>query len=501
MAAMAAVDLGAQSGRVAVGRFDGERLDRRRGAPVRERSRPARRDAPLGRPAALRGDARRPPAAARDGSVALGRGRLVGRRLRPPRPVGRARRATRSTTATRAVPQRDRRRATRGSRRASSTSEPGIQLIPINTIFELAAMARRERPVTRSRGDAPADPRPLPLLAVRERTTRVHERDHDAVLRPADAATGRPTCSSGSSPRAAPARGRPARHTARPARRRRGRATGLDGATRDRGRHARHRFGCCRCALSVGPTRSTSAPERGRSSAWRCDEPLINGRELRRQPDERGRRRRHVPPAQERHRALASPRVPARRGPLDGHEHLLRRTRRRWPRRRRRFARSIDPDDPAFAAPGDMPARIADVLHAHAASRSRRCPARRPLHPREPRAQARADGRRCSPRRHRHRARASCTSSAAAPETSCSASGPRTRRAACARRAGGGDVIGNLLVQAMALGELGSLEEARDVVARLLRPDRLRAAPARRSGPRRASGSPRSSPQALAVSS
>ena len=38
MATLAAVDLGAQSGRVAVGRFDGARLDVSRGAPLRQRA-------------------------------------------------------------------------------------------------------------------------------------------------------------------------------------------------------------------------------------------------------------------------------------------------------------------------------------------------------------------------------------------------------------------------------------------------------------------------------
>ena len=38
MAAMVAVDIGAQSGRVALGRFDGDRLSVERGAPFPERA-------------------------------------------------------------------------------------------------------------------------------------------------------------------------------------------------------------------------------------------------------------------------------------------------------------------------------------------------------------------------------------------------------------------------------------------------------------------------------
>ena len=123
MATMAAVDLGAQSGRVAVGRFDGERLDRREvhrfaNVPVAAwRRRCAGTSQRLLRDVST-GCA--PPA--RDDVGRLRRRRLVGGRLRPARP----RRASSSQNPV-ALPRRAprARRSTacsRGSRRASCTS-------------------------------------------------------------------------------------------------------------------------------------------------------------------------------------------------------------------------------------------------------------------------------------------------------------------------------------------------------------------------------------------
>ena len=53
-------------------------------------------------------------------------------------------------------------------------------------------------------------------------------------------------------------------------------------------------------------------------------------------------------------------------------------------------------------------------------------------------------------------------------------------------------LLGNLLVQAIALGEIASLEEAREVVRASFAPTRVRAAAVRRVGRRRASASPSS---------
>ena len=81
---MAAVDLGAQSGRVAVGRFDGSRLE------VHEVHRFP--NDPIERAGSLLWDVERLRrdvldglrAAGRDDAVGFARGRLVGSRLRPP---------------------------------------------------------------------------------------------------------------------------------------------------------------------------------------------------------------------------------------------------------------------------------------------------------------------------------------------------------------------------------------------------------------------------------
>ena len=72
----------------------------------------------------------------------------------------------------------------------------------------------------------------------------------------------------------------------------------------------------------------------------------------------------------------------------------------------------VDPDDPAFLPPGDMPARIAAGLPAHAGDAVPEPRRGRPLHPRQPRGRVRRRDRRrrsgCPASRSR-----SCTSSAA----------------------------------------------------------------------------------------
>ncbi len=99
----------------------------------------------------------------------------------------------------------------------------------------------------------------------------------------------------------------------------------------------------------------------------------------------------------------------------------------------------VDPDDPVFLPPGDMPGRIAACLAAAA----RPC---RPARPRPCGASWTAwrwpTGAR-SPRRSRCPAgtSTSCTSSAAGPETSCSASSPPTP-AGCRSMAGPAEATG-----------------------------------------------------------
>ncbi len=88
--------------------------------------------------------------------------------------------------------------------------------------------------------------------------------------------------------------------------------------------------------------------------------------------------------------------------------------------------------------------------------------------------------------RHRRRSRARSTSSAAARATSSSAGG-RPTRPACPSLAGPEEatLLGNLLVQAIALGEIGSLAEARDVVRASFAPATVTSRRDRRTGTRR----------------
>jgi rhamnulokinase len=139
MTAMAAIDLGAQSGRVAVGRFDGERL------AVDEVHR--FENAPVSEDGILRWDLHRLfeetlvglRAAARSADVdslavdswAVDFGLLdrQGRLLEQPRHYRDARRAGATETVYSRVPPRE------------LYERTGIQLLPINSLFELAAMA------------------------------------------------------------------------------------------------------------------------------------------------------------------------------------------------------------------------------------------------------------------------------------------------------------------------------------------------------------------------
>ena len=372
MATMAAVDLGAQSGRVAVGRFDGERLDvngshRFPNGPVQ-----VARHAALGRARLYRevldglraagADAERIDSVGVDSwGVDFGlldrRGRLVGN----PVHYRDQRRAGRVRVVLARVPARE------------LYERTGIQILPINTVFELAAMAAEGDPALEARRDAADDPRPAALLARGVAGRRVDERDHDAVPRRAHRRLGRRPPRAGSASRRAccPSSSSPGRRSARS---RRTSPTRPGSATPTVVAVGTHDTASAVAAVPFRtPARPTSAPARGRSSASRSPEPLITDEHLRREPDERGRRRRHVPAAAQRHRALAAARVPPRLG-----ERRARATRSRSssrsPRTRRRFARSSTPTTRSFAAPGDMPARHPRFCAAHrpAAARRRR---------------------------------------------------------------------------------------------------------------------------------
>ena len=170
MTTMAAVDLGAQSGRVALGRFDGERLavsevHRFPNVPVQTRG-----SAPVGRPAPLRRRAGRPARGRRARRPRrLGRRRLLGGRLRAARPRRAGCSRTRSTTATgtrgdvdgrlrQRVPGARALRAHRASSSCRSTRSSSSPRWPPSATRSLE-----------SRRDPAPDPRPHPLLARRPR--------------------------------------------------------------------------------------------------------------------------------------------------------------------------------------------------------------------------------------------------------------------------------------------------------------------------------------------
>ena len=153
MRTLAAVDLGAQSGRVALGRFDGARLARLARSPVRQRARAGAGTAAVGRAPSLRGRAGRPARRGpRGGHAGRGRRRLVGGRLRAARRA-RPPAAEPGPLPRRAPGGRGRRPCWPRSRRASSTSAPASSCMPINTVFELAAMAAEHDPVARRGGE------------------------------------------------------------------------------------------------------------------------------------------------------------------------------------------------------------------------------------------------------------------------------------------------------------------------------------------------------------
>jgi rhamnulokinase len=145
MTSLAAVDLGAQSGRVAVGRFDGERLDvaevhRFANVPVRTRGTLSwdilriYRDVLDGLRAAARGAGHVDSVAVDSWAVDFGLIDHNGRLLQNPIHYRDGRRARTMDAVLENVPARE------------LYERTGIQLIPINTIFELAAMAAERDP-------------------------------------------------------------------------------------------------------------------------------------------------------------------------------------------------------------------------------------------------------------------------------------------------------------------------------------------------------------------
>ena len=142
-----ALDLGAESGRGLLGRFDGERLDAGGGPPLPQRAGPDARHAPLGPAPALRGD--------QDGAAQGGRRRTAGSTASASTPGASisawsagARRcwATRSTIAT-PGPTGCSKRPFERVPRERIYEITGLQFLPFNTLYQLLAMARSNSPL------------------------------------------------------------------------------------------------------------------------------------------------------------------------------------------------------------------------------------------------------------------------------------------------------------------------------------------------------------------
>ncbi len=419
MTVLAAADLGAQSGRVAVGRLDGDRLaidevHRFANEPVLVRGRlqwdvlALYRDLLGGLRLAAR-DTAIDAVGVDSWGVDFGLVDADGQLVANPVHYRDARRAGAVERVLARIPARE------------LYARTGIQLMPINTVFELAAMAAAEDPALGSAQTLLLMP---DLLQFWLCGRRVAELTNATTTQCYDPASGgwaldllaRLDVPTGILPEIVPP------------------ATVLGPLSPE----VADATGAATARVVAGATHDTAAavaavPFRQPGSAFlsvgtwslvgvETREPVTGEAAFLANVTNEGGVEGALPRAPERHRSLAPARVPPRVG-RRGQRLLVRR-----PGRARR-------DRPAAAVAGRSErARLLRAgrdapqggrgVRAHGPARARRARRDRPLHPREPRAQARRDGRarrRGSPARRRP----SCTSSAAAPATTCSAAGPR----------------------------------------------------------------------------
>jgi rhamnulokinase len=196
MATFAAIDLGAQSGRVAVGRFDGERLSvsevhRFPNVPVRTRNTlnwdilRLYQDVTDGLRAAAREAGHVDSVAADSWAVDFGLLDRSGRLLQNPVHYRDDRRARAVEGVLAEVPARD------------LYERTGIQLLPINTVFELGAMAAEGDPALEAAETLLLVPDLMHYwLCGRARPSSRTQRRRNASTRVPG--PGRSTCSSGS---------------------------------------------------------------------------------------------------------------------------------------------------------------------------------------------------------------------------------------------------------------------------------------------------------------
>ncbi len=365
-ARVAAVDLGASSGRVMLGTVGPHRLELDRGHPVPQPAGTGRLDPALGRPRALGG---RPGRAG--GGRATGRAtrrcrhRHLGGRLRPAGPVrGTARQPG-------ALPRRAHRRGRReGARRGRRGTAVQRERAAVPAVQHDLPAGRGARHTPARGGRTPAAPaRPARLLAHRRAGRRDHERLHDrSAGRPHRRLVGRAARRRSASPR--PCCRRCASRVPGSARcaPRCWTAPGLTGpvpvwavgshdtasavvgvpATSDR-----FAYVSCGTWSLVGLELDAAGPDGGEPAG-----------EL----HQRARGRRHRPLPAQRHGPLAAAGVAAH---LGGGRDAGRPASPCWREAAGvpAFTTLIDPDDPVFLPPGDMPARIAQVCTGTRASR------------------------------------------------------------------------------------------------------------------------------------
>ena len=263
---VAAVDLGATSGRVMSGRISGRPRRDQRAAPLPQRGGDGARVALLGRPRHPSRDARGHPRGGPDRTAARHRHRLVGDRLRPARP-------RRPAAGPGLQPPRQPHRRRRGEGRRRGRRERAVRhhrhpAAPVQHALPAGRGPRHRR--ARGGRDPAAAAGPARLLADRCGRRGAHQRlDHPAVRRRSRRTWAVDLCRAARACRRGPAAAAGSRAAARPAAARRGARPGRRcRRTGRRGRIARHRLGGRRRPARRPTTSPTSPRAPGRWSAW-----------------------------------------------------------------------------------------------------------------------------------------------------------------------------------------------------------------------------------------
>ena len=466
MATLAAVDLGAQSGRVAVGRFDGERLGvtevhRFPNVPVRVRDTlhwdilRVYRDVLDGLRAAAREAGRVDSVAVDSWGVDFGLIDTQGRLVQNPVHYRDGRRARAMDGVLAQIPARE------------LYDRTGIQLMPINTVFELGAMAADADPALDAAGTMLLIPDLLHYwfcgAATTEFTNATTTQCFDPhaggwaadLLERIDVPTRLLPDVVQPGTRLAPLGAAVAEET------RLASAEVVAVATHDTG-----------SAVAAVPFRQPGSVFISAGNVVACRSrgsgPCHQRRRVRGEPDQRGRRRRHLPPAAQRHRAVAHPRVPPRVWAEEGREHSFDQL-VALAKDAPALQSFIDPNDAAFGDPGDMPARVR-AFCAHTGQPE----------PVDPGAVVRCILESLA-LKHAQTIDLLASVADATPKEIHVVGGGARNELLCRWTADAAGLpvlagpeeatlLGNMLVQAMALGEISSLAEGRELIAASVAP-------------------------------